>query len=108
VHLRTGELELAEQQARHALDLLEGREDFIDEIGNAELVLGRTLTERAAFDEAERWLEAADASFARRSSASHCAAVRVAQGDLARSRGDCPARRTCTERLPSCSRTFIF
>ena len=43
VHLRTGEIQTAEEQARHALELLDGREDFLDEIGNARLVLGRSL-----------------------------------------------------------------
>ena len=89
VHFRTGEFQLAEAQARHALELLEGRDDFIDEIGNTQLILGQTLAERGAFDDAERLLAEADASFGRRASGSHLAAVRVAQGDLARRRGDC-------------------
>src|SRR5215208_3243829 len=46
VHLRTGEPALAEEQARHALKLLGGRADFIDEIGSAQLVLGRALLEQ--------------------------------------------------------------
>ena len=46
VHLRTGEVELAEEQARQALSLLEGRVDFLDEQGNAQLVLGRALLEQ--------------------------------------------------------------
>src|SRR5690349_5697962 len=36
VHLRTGDVEQAEEQARHALDLLEGRVDYVDEIGSAQ------------------------------------------------------------------------
>jgi len=35
VHLRTGETARAEEQARHALKLLEGRADQLNEIGNA-------------------------------------------------------------------------
>ena len=54
VHLRTGDLEQAEEQARHALRLLEGRDDLLDEIGNAQLVLGRALLEQGRLDEAER------------------------------------------------------
>jgi tetratricopeptide (TPR) repeat protein len=88
VHRRTGDLAEAEEQARYALELLDGRLDFIDERGNAQLVLGRTLTQRGAHDEAELVLEAADESFERLSSMSHRAAVTVAQGDLARLRGD--------------------
>ena len=54
VHLRTGQPELAEQQARHALSLLDGRVDFLDEQGNAQLVLGRALLEQGRLDEAEQ------------------------------------------------------
>src|SRR5436309_776632 len=46
IHLRTGNVDQAEEQARHALRLLEGHEDYIDEIGNAHLVLGRALLEQ--------------------------------------------------------------
>jgi tetratricopeptide (TPR) repeat protein len=88
VHLRTNEIELAEQQARHALELLDGRIDFLDEIGNAQLVLGRSLLEQDRLDEAHEVLQQADASFAQLSSLSHQAAVWVAQGDLAVKRGD--------------------
>src|SRR5207244_8903839 len=52
VHLGAEEYELAEQQSRHALELLAGREDFTDEIGNAQIVLGRSLMEQARLDEA--------------------------------------------------------
>lgn len=88
VHLRTGDNALAEEQARHALRLLDGREDYLDEIGNAQLVLGRSLLEQGRLDEAEgSFLEAA-ASWEQLSSASHRAAAWVAQGDLATVRGD--------------------
>jgi tetratricopeptide (TPR) repeat protein/DNA-binding XRE family transcriptional regulator len=88
VHLRTGEVELAEEQAHHALELLAGREDFLDEIGNAELVLGRALLEQTRLDEAESAFGRAEAAFEQLSSGSHRAAVWVAQGDLAQRRGD--------------------
>ena len=88
VHQRIGQNELAEEQARRALELLAGREDLIDEIGNAQLVLGRALLEQGRLDEAEETFELAAASFAQLSSASHNAAVWVAQGDLAARRGD--------------------
>ncbi|HEY3107077.1 MAG TPA: tetratricopeptide repeat protein, partial [Gaiellaceae bacterium] len=52
VHLRTGEPKLAEEQARHALELLGERVDVLDEKGNAELVLGRALLEQERLDEA--------------------------------------------------------
>jgi tetratricopeptide (TPR) repeat protein len=87
VHLRTGEHELAEEQARHALRLLAGREDFLDEIGNVQLILGRSFLERDRLDEAESAFASAEASFDQLSSASHKAAAWIARGDLAARRG---------------------
>src|SRR5256712_3840398 len=46
VHLGAGDWGLAEEQARHALELLDGRPDFLDEIGNAQIVLGPALLEQ--------------------------------------------------------------
>jgi tetratricopeptide (TPR) repeat protein len=88
VHLRTGEAELSEGQARHALELLAGREDFLDEIGNAQVVLGRSLLEQGRLDEAETTFAAAEDTMSKLSSASHRALVWTAQGDLASVRGD--------------------
>ncbi len=88
VHLRTGQSDLAEEQARKALELLDGRFEFIDEIGNAQLVLGRALLEQGRVDEAAEAFGSAEASFAQLSSASHQAAAWVAQGDLAARVGD--------------------
>jgi tetratricopeptide (TPR) repeat protein len=88
VHLRTGEAQLAEEQARQALKLLDGREDYVDEIGSAHLVLGRSLLEQDRLDEAEEAFKAAEASFDSLGSASHRASAWVAKGDLAARRGD--------------------
>ena len=88
VHLRTGQVELAEEQARHALELLAGRVDFIDEIGNAQLVLGRSLLEQGKLEEAAEKFGAAETSFDQLSSASHKAAAWTAQAELAVERGD--------------------
>lgn len=88
VHLRTGKVDLAEEQSRQALDMLKGRVDHLDEIGNAQLVLGRALLEQERLDEAEELFAAAEASFDQLSSASHRAAAWIAQGDLAGRRGD--------------------
>jgi tetratricopeptide (TPR) repeat protein len=88
VHLRTGNVEQAEEQARHALDLLEGRVDYVDEIGSAQLVLGRSLLEQDRLDEAEAAFAAAELSFGELGSGSHRAAAWVARGDLAARRGD--------------------
>jgi tetratricopeptide (TPR) repeat protein len=88
VHLRTGQPALAEPQARHALDLLAGREDVMDEIGNVQLVLGRSLLEQDRHDEAAKWLEAAEQTFEQFESPSLLAAAWIAQGDLALARSD--------------------
>jgi tetratricopeptide (TPR) repeat protein len=88
INLRTGEPAKAAEQAQHALKLLEGREDFIDEIGNAHLVLGRALLEQDKLDEADAAFTAAEASFEQLGSDSHRATAWVARGDLAARRGD--------------------
>jgi tetratricopeptide (TPR) repeat protein len=88
VYLRLGEHEEADVHARKALGLLEGRDDFLDEIGQSQLVLGRSLLERDRLDEAEECFRAADAAFERLTSVSHRAGAWVALGDLAARRGD--------------------
>jgi tetratricopeptide (TPR) repeat protein len=87
VHLRTGQIEPAEKQARQALKLLGDREDVVDEIGNAQLVLGRSLLEQGRLDEAAVAFEAAERSFDLFSSISHRASAWIAKGDLAARRG---------------------
>jgi tetratricopeptide (TPR) repeat protein len=88
VHLGAGDWDLAGEQARHALELLEGRPDFLDEIGNAQIVLGRALLEQGQLDEAEHVFAEAELSLSQLSSASHRAVAWTAQGDLASRRGD--------------------
>jgi tetratricopeptide (TPR) repeat protein len=87
VHLGTGEPAHAETEARKALELFGDRIDYLHEIGNAQLVLGRALLEQDRWIEAEEILRAADSSFEQLSSVSHRAAAWVAQGDLAQKRG---------------------
>jgi tetratricopeptide (TPR) repeat protein len=98
VHLGAGDWDLAEEQARHALELLEGRPDFLDEIGNAQIVLGRALLEQERLDEAEQVLAEAELSLSQLSSASHRAVAWTAQGDLASRRGDDRAAATLYRR----------
>jgi tetratricopeptide (TPR) repeat protein len=88
VHLQLEQYEEADEQARKALELLAGREDFLDEVGQSRLVLGRSLMERGRLDEAEECFKAADDAFERLSSVSHRAGAWVALGDLAARRGD--------------------
>jgi tetratricopeptide (TPR) repeat protein len=88
VHLRTGDVTRAEEQARYALELLGDRIDEVAEIGNAQLVLGRALLEQNRLDEAEVAFRAGENAYDQLSSASHRATAWVAQGDLAARRGD--------------------
>jgi tetratricopeptide (TPR) repeat protein len=88
VHLRRGEYDQADESARKALDLLQGREDFLHEVCPSQLVLGRALLERGRFDEAEGCFRAADAAAEQLASLSHRAEAWVALGDLAARRGE--------------------
>ncbi len=88
VHLRLADFDAADEHARKALGLLAGREDFLDEIGQSQLVLGRSLLERGRLDEAEECFLAADAAFEQLASVSHRAGAWVALGDLAGRRGN--------------------
>ena len=108
VHLRTGKVELAEKQARQALEMLDGRVDHIDEIGNAQLVLGRALLEQNKLDAAEAAFLAAESSFDQLSSASHRAAAWIAQGDLAARLGDDRASARLYRRAAEALQDFQF
>jgi tetratricopeptide (TPR) repeat protein len=88
VHLELNDFDQAERFARQALSLLEGRVDFLHEIGPSQLVLGRALMEQGRLDEAEEAFRSADSSFEQLSSASHRARSWIALGDLAARRGD--------------------
>ncbi len=88
VYLRTGDAARAEEHAHLALQRLGTREDRMDEIGNARLVLGRALLEQNRLDEAEEMLAQAEDALSQLSSGPHRAAAWVAQGDLAQRRGD--------------------
>src|SRR3954464_1790318 len=88
VHLRTGDVPRAEEQARYALKLLGDRVDEVHEIGNAQLVLGRALLAQDRLDEAEEAFKAGEAAYDQMSSGSHRAEAWIAQGDLAARRGD--------------------
>ena len=64
------------------------RQRFLDEIGQSNLVLGRSLLERGRLDEAEECFRAADAAFEQMASIAHRTGAWVALGDLAERRGD--------------------
>ena len=87
VHLNRGEYDQAEGLARTALELLDGREDYLHEICPSQLVLGRALLEQGQLDEAEECFRAADAAAEQLASISHRTEAWVALGDLAARRG---------------------
>lgn len=87
VHLNRGEYDQAEELARKALALLQGREDYLHEVCPSQLVLGRALLERGRLDEAEACFRAADAAAEQLSSISHRTEAWVALGDLAARQG---------------------
>jgi len=88
IGLESGDAAMSEEQARKALRLLDDRVDHLQELGTAELALGRALTAQGKLDEAESWLATADETFERARSASHRSSTWIAQGDVRRSRGD--------------------
>ena len=88
VHLNRGEYDQADKLARNALELVQGREDYLHEICPSQLVLGRALLERGRLDEAEDCFRAADAAAEQMASISHRTEAWVALGDLAARRGD--------------------
>ena len=87
VHLNRGQYDQAERLARQALDLLQGREDYLHEVCPSQLVLGRALMERGQLEEAEACFRAADAAAEQLASISHRTEAWVALGDLAARQG---------------------
>ena len=79
---------MTETQARKALDLLGGRADHLQEVGTAQLALGRALAAQGRLEEAEQWIARADATFEQASSSSHRSSAWIAQGDVESQRGN--------------------
>jgi tetratricopeptide (TPR) repeat protein len=88
IGLETGDARMSEAQARKALDLLGDRIDHLQEVGTAQLTLGRALAAQGQLDDAEAWISAADDTFAQARSASHRSYAWIAQGDVESRRGD--------------------
>jgi len=88
VYLHLEDYEAADEHARRGLELLEEREDYLHEIGQSNVVLGRALMERGRLAEAEECFRAADSAFEQLGSVSYRAGAWVALGDLASRRGD--------------------
>lgn len=108
VYLRTGQPELAEPQARKALELLGDREDVAEEIGNVQLVLGRALLEQGRQDEAKEWFHAAEATFGKLEAPSLLAAALVARGDLDSALGEFESAAALYRRAAHTLQDFAF
>jgi tetratricopeptide (TPR) repeat protein len=88
VYLRTGRPVEARLRALRAVELLSSRADFLDELGNAQLVVGGSLQAEGETRHAAIWFADAEQTFERLGSTSHLATVWIAQADLARAEGD--------------------
>jgi tetratricopeptide (TPR) repeat protein len=91
VLLKTGRPVEARVRAQRAVELLTGRTDFRDELGNAQLVVARSLAVEGEHAHAIEWIDAAEQTFDAISSTSHLALAWVARGDVARETGDLEA-----------------
>jgi transcriptional regulator with XRE-family HTH domain len=87
IQVDAGDLDGAERNARKALDLLGGRVDHLQEIGMAELTLGRARAGQGALDEADTWIARAEETFRRANSTGHRSFAWLAQGDVESLRG---------------------
>jgi len=108
VHLRCGAPQLAEEQARHALAILDERADYVDERGNVRLVLGRALLEQERTGEALEEFAEAERLFQSLGSAGHVAAAWLAQGDLRHGQGDLEAAALLFRRAAEALQDFNF
>ncbi len=86
--LRTGRPVEARVRAERAVELLTGRIDFRDELGNAQLVIARSLAAEGELALAADWIDAADETFEALGSTSHVALAWLTRGDVARETGD--------------------
>ena len=88
IRLERGDEAEAEEQARKALGLLAGRVDHLQEVGTAQLALGRALAAQGSLDEGEASIAAAEQTFERAESLGHRSYAWIAQGDVESRRGN--------------------
>ena len=86
--LRTGRPLEARVRADRAVELLAGRLDFRDELGNAQLVVARALAAEGDLALAVDWIDDAEHTFEALGSTSHLALAWLTRGDVARETGD--------------------
>jgi tetratricopeptide (TPR) repeat protein len=87
IQLDSGDPDAAQKSARKALDLLGGRVDHLQEIGMAQLILGRSYARHGDLDEAEEWIATAEETFRKAGSMGHRSYAWMAQGDVESLRG---------------------
>jgi tetratricopeptide (TPR) repeat protein len=108
IHLRLGAPILAEEQARHALSILDDRNDYLEERGNAHLVLGHALLGQESPDAALAEFATAERLFFRLGSTSHLAAAWTAEGDAYAELGDTEAAAALYRRAAETLQDFHF
>jgi tetratricopeptide (TPR) repeat protein len=86
--MHTGDLDGAIESGNRAIELLSGREEYREEEGNAQIVIGRAALSLGRIDQAEASFKAAADSFAAVETVSHLAGAWVALGDVAAARGE--------------------
>jgi tetratricopeptide (TPR) repeat protein len=91
LYLRTGRPVEARVRAQRAVELLIDRLDFRDELGNAQLVVARSLAAEGDYALAAEWIDAAEQTFQVLGSTSHLAGAWIARGDVARETGELDA-----------------
>jgi tetratricopeptide (TPR) repeat protein len=108
VLLRTDRPREARDRAHAALALLAGRIDFLEEIGNAQLVVAKSHAAELETSAASEWLDHAECTFTQLGTTSHLAAVWIARGDLARDTGDCDGAADLYRRAAESLQDFHF
>ena len=91
VYLRTGRPAEARARAQRAVEILAGRTDFREELGNAQLVVAESLSAEGNADGARDWVDAAEETFTSIDSTSHLANAWIARGDVERASSEIDA-----------------
>lgn len=91
VLLHTARPHEAREHAEACLAMLVGRVDFLEETGNAQLVIAKSYGAELDTASASEWLDQAERTFVELRATSQLAAVSIARGDIARQTGDCDA-----------------
>jgi tetratricopeptide (TPR) repeat protein len=86
--MHCGDFEGAIESGNRAIELLSLREEYREEVGNAQIVIGRASLALGRIDQAEECFKAAVDCYAAVETVSHLAGAWVALGDVADRRGE--------------------